>query len=500
MNILAAVLPILVVIVLMIGLRWSGQASGAAGWIVTLLAAFFVFGLTWDVWRVSQLKGLLLSLNVIAILWPALFLYEMVESMGGIQASADALQLTIAKRGLLLIVVAWIFGGLLEGLSGFGIPVAIIAPLLVALGVTPLRAVAAAAVGHSWAVTFGSMGIVYQTLISVVEIDSAALAPAAAFLLGCACLLCGIGAAFLLGELRYWREVIFLAVWMGLIQYFAVAAGLSVMGSFLASLAGIAVSFVIGRGGENLRKEWPENLKFALFSYGLLSLMLTLITVVKPLSSVLSAIAWSRDFPAVETMNGWITAAGPSITIRPLTHPGSMILISIVLSWFYFKRTSQYNEEFVRTALRKTWKAVYPSTLTVLFMVGLSTMMEHSGMTILIARTLSSWMGNALPVASPLIGMLGAFTTGSNNNSNVLFGPLQKNIAILLGVAPHILVAAQTSGGSLGSMIAPVKLAIGCSTVGLAGKDGQVLRQTLPIGLLIGLIIGIITLVWLSIG
>ena len=500
MNILAAVLPILVVIVLMIGLRWSGQASGMAGWVVTVVIAFLVFGLTWEVWRVSQLKGLLLSLNVIAILWPAIFLYEMVELMGGIQASADAMQLAIAKRGLQLIVVAWIFSGLLEGLSGFGIPLAIIAPLLVAMGVAPLRAVAAAAVGHSWAVTFGSMGIVYQTLISVVDIDSATLAPAAAFLLGCACLLCGIGAAFLLGELHYWREVIFLAVWMGFVQYFAIAAGLSVMGSFLASLAGIAAAFFIGRGKQNQPKLWPENLKYALFSYGLLSLMLTLITVIKPLSSSLSSVAWSRNFPAVETLNGWVTKAGPSIIIRPLTHPGTMILVSALLSWFYFKYASHYNGGMLRTALIKTWKAAYPPTLTVLFMVGLSTMMEHSGMTILIARTLSGWMGAALPVVSPLIGMLGAFTTGSNNNSNVLFGPLQKNIAILLGLAPHILVASQTAGGSLGSMIAPVKLAIGCSTVGLVGKDWQVLRQTLPIGLLIGLIIGVITLAWLFVG
>ena len=119
--------------------------------------------------------------------------------------------------------MAWIFSGLLEGLAGFGIPLAIVSPLLVVLGVPPLRAVAAAAVGHSWAVTFGSMGVVYQTLVSVVDIDSAILAPAAAFLLGCACLLCGMGAAYLLGELRYWREVVFLGIWMGGVQYLAVS-------------------------------------------------------------------------------------------------------------------------------------------------------------------------------------------------------------------------------------------------------------------------------------
>jgi lactate permease len=76
-----------------------------------------------------------------------------------------------------------------------------------------------------------------------------------------------------------------------------------------------------------------------------------------------------------------------------------------------------------------------------------------------------------------------------------LFGTLQQNAALLLGIAPNILIAAQTTGGSLGSMIAPAKLIVGCSTVGLRGRDGEVLRITLPISLLIGLAMGTVTLV-----
>jgi lactate permease len=106
-------------------------------------------------------------------------------------------------------------------------------------------------------------------------------------------------------------------------------------------------------------------------------------------------------------------------------------------------------------------------------------------------------MGQAFPLASPLVGILGAFATGSNTNSNVLFGPMQKSIAGLLGVAPAVLLAAQTAGGSLGSMIAPAKLIVGCSTVGLAGRDGEVLRITLPYGALIGLALGVVT--WLAV-
>ena len=97
----------------------------------------------------------------------------------------------------------------------------------------------------------------------------------------------------------------------------------------------------------------------------------------------------------------------------------------------------------------------------------------------------------AFPLFSPLI-VLGA--TGSNNNSNVLFAGLQEHIAVLLSIAPGLLVAAQTTGGALGSMIAPAKIIVGCSTVGLRGQDGDVLRITLPYGLAIGALIGALTL------
>ncbi len=111
-------------------------------------------------------------------------------------------------------------------------------------------------------------------------------------------------------------------------------------------------------------------------------------------------------------------------------------------------------------------------------------------MTQLLAQSLASLMGAAFPLVSPLVGILGAFATGSNNNSNILFAPLQNSIAALLALDPRLLLATQTAGGALGSMIAPAKLTVGCSTVGLKGREGDVLRRTLIYGLGIGVLLG----------
>lgn len=111
-------------------------------------------------------------------------------------------------------------------------------------------------------------------------------------------------------------------------------------------------------------------------------------------------------------------------------------------------------------------------------------------MTLLLAKGLTQAVGTLYPLVSPLVGILGAFATGSNNNSNVLFASLQQNVAALLGIDPRLLLAAQTAGGSLGSLLAPAKLIVGCSTVGAQGKDGEALKLTLPYGIVIGLLVG----------
>ena len=75
--------------------------------------------------------------------------------------------------------------------------------------------------------------------------------------------------------------------------------------------------------------------------------------------------------------------------------------------------------------------------------------------------------------------------TGSNTNSNVIFAALQQRTAELLRMSVLVILGAQTAGGSLGSMLAPAKVIVGCSTAGLAGREGEVLKRTLVYGLVI---------------
>lgn len=494
---LVAAFPIALVLALMIGLRWSGQRAGVAGWLAGLVAAVAGFGLTPDVLWVSQVKGLFISLNVLWILWPSLLLYHLVAEAGGIEAMARALQSLIRTRGLLLVVIAWAFSGMLEGLAGFGLPVAIVAPMLVNLGVAPVLAVAAVAVGHAWSVTFGDMGVIYETLRQLVAVDDASLTTLSAGLLGVACLLTGLAAARILGHAAHWRAIALLAAGMSAAQYGLAVIGLTPLAAFGAGLSGIALALPISQGSRSLaalrQVTVTPALRSAIASYGTLAALLTLITLIAPLQAALDHLRWTPALPAVTTGDGFATLPHTQ-TVQPLAHPGTLILLVAALSAWGFRRAGLNAPRNGQRAIQATARAATPATIGIVTMVGLSTLMEYTGMTQLLAESAADLLDAAFPLFSPLIGMLGAFATGSNNNSNVLFAGLQEHIAVLLSIAPGLLVAAQTTGGALGSMIAPAKIIVGCSTVGLRGQDGDVLRITLPYGLAIGALIGALTL------
>ena len=458
------------------------------------------FGLTPQGLLVSQLKGLYLSFTVLLILWPAMFLYHLVDSIGGIQEIAHSLERAVHDHGLLVVMLAWSFSGMLEGLAGFGLPIAVVSPMLVGLGVPPLVAVAATAVGHSWSVTFGDMGVVYQTLISVTHMDGAVLAPAAAFSLGLACLACGLGATWVLKQGRLWWVIFPLAAVMAGVQFLLAISGLIPISGFGAGLAGVlgvvlASRIFRPRGAPATQAVGasPYALKGALITYGSLACLMTVVALVKPVHDFLFNAALQANFQQVTTLSGFVTAAATQV-FRPLVHPGVLILLVVLVSYAAYLRLGWCSAKTWQASAESTWRSAAPASLGVISMVGLSMIMDHSGMTLLLARGVSQSLGAVFPLASPLVGILGAFATGSNNNSNVLFASLQQNAAILLGMDPRILLAAQTTGGALGSMLAPAKIIVGCSTVGMKGRDGEVLRRTLPIGLAIGLGIGLLAL------
>jgi lactate permease len=190
--------PILSLIVLMLGLRWSRSRAGLAGLLAAMAVAWVRFGAGGEVLLAALVRGSLASLPVLHIIIPAILLFHVAEAAGGIRNIGWSVWEMTQNHILQLMILAFSFTSLLQGVAGFGILVAVVAPLLVGIGYPPMEAVAAALIGHAWAVSMGDMASSFQALLTVTELPPNEPAVLIASLLG----LSGLAAAVSIAHLH----------------------------------------------------------------------------------------------------------------------------------------------------------------------------------------------------------------------------------------------------------------------------------------------------------
>lgn len=490
--------PILAVLVLMLRFRWSGVRAGAVGWIVALAVGAWRFEAGWRVLWYAQLKGMLLTAYVLYILWAALLFYRVTEEAGVTERIGQGLLRLTPDRGLQALLLGWAFSSFLQGMGGFGVPVAVVAPLLVGLGFPAVAAVVIPSVGHGWAVTFGSLGLSFFALMAATPYEGTQLAPWSAVLLGLACLACGAatlwaagGKRTLLAELT---PLILIGVTMAGVQYLVVCMGLWSVGSLMGGLAGLGVG--VGWARLRCRKSsavpeavtptspGPLDLRWALAPYVFL-VTIVLVAQVPAVASLLDRVVIRAWFPELVTGRGWITPAGEGRTISLFGHVGALLVYASLATYALFRQRGIYSRSAAQAIIRTVAQRAVNPTLGTAAVMGMAVTMEHTGMTYLLADGLARVAGRAFPIVSPLIGAIGAFMSGSNTNSNVIFAGLQDKVALLIGVNPFVILAAQTAGGAIGSVFAPAKIIVGVSTVGGASTEPVVLQAVMRYGLAI---------------
>lgn len=517
-----AALPLAVILILMVWFRWGGAKAGPAGAVSAALVAVLFYGADTSVLNAALWKGLILSFHVLYIIWPALILYHVVEGSGAIRSIGVGVSTLTEDHILQLLILGFAFSSFLQGVAGFGVPVAVVAPLLIGIGFPPIQATTVPLVGHAWAVTMGDLASSFQALIAVTGLAPRTLGLWTAVFLGVACLATGFCVAHLHGGVRPIRRclgaIIVLSLSMAGTQFLLAYLEYWILASFCAGMVGLGLGLFLAKlsRGEypsvfGLFPQWPPpyeqrtphvevasefkkgemGFHLAFSAYYVLVLIVTAATLVPPLHRLVTAVHPTFYFPEAVTGLGWTTEAS-QYTLKLFGHPGAYLLYTAALAWGIYRATGHWEKGEWRVVLQRTIKEGIPTTVGVLFMVVMAMIMSYSGMTFLLARGTIAVTGGGYPLLSPFVGLLGCFMTGSNTNSNVLFGALQKDIALLLHTSPAVMAALQTTGGALGSMIAPAKVLVACSTAGLQGKEGEVMgaamKYCIPLTLFIGLL------------
>jgi len=485
----AAAAPIALIVALMLGLRWSAAKAGGVGLLLAWVLALAVFDFASPVGEVSALarhvgvlaESAFLAVGILWILLPSLALHEHQQRCGALDALRGGLARVSSQRPLQVLLLGWCLGLFFEGAAGFGTPIALVAPLLVGLGVPALTAVVLALLGHAAGVSFGALGtpvLAQADLTGVPAIDIAwrtALLHAALGGVLMVFFVRTLGAAGLgrvgpgmatLAAAGFLLPSLGLAWWLGP-ELATLAAALLSAAAVVAWLRWRrplpAAAAVTAAAADDDAASAPA-LGRALWPYAVLVLAVLATRGVPPLAAALN-----------EVVLQWQLFGRYSGRLQPLTHPGSLLFMALLVGAWLQGVPLRALREPLSLALRR----LLPVAVALLTMLCLSRLLLDAGMVQALQVAAVAALGQGWPLLAPALGALGSFVTGSATASNVLFSSLQAQTAQALGLPVAWLLAAQGLGAAVGNIVCPHNIVAGAATVGLAGREAEVLRRTL---------------------
>ncbi|MGE0492423.1 MAG: L-lactate permease [Vulcanimicrobiota bacterium] len=529
MMALAAACPILLAALLLVGARWPARFAMPLTFFIAAGMGLGVWGMRGEVIIASAIQGLGVTLELLYIIFGALFLLNTLKHSGAMKAIRRGFTNHSKDRRVQLVLVAWLFGSFLEGASGFGTPAAIAAPLLVALGFPAACAVMLGMMVQSTAVTFGAVGTpiligVNQGLASpefTAQLAAAGMTmPQYLYQVGVRCAvfhaLVGTFMPLLMvammtrffGNKGTFREG--LDIWP-----FALFGGLAftvpylvtgiVLGpefpTLLGSLIGLGTVSLVTRNGFLLPKdEWdfpprpvwkPEWMgKFEIrsdFEPGGMStvtawvpyLMVAALLVVTRVPE-LAIGPWLKSVQL--NWNG-ILGTQVNMSLSPLYLPGTAMLVGCLITYFLHGMQTRDLGAAFKESVSVLWGAGFVLVFTVPMVriyinSGINTA-GLPGMPVAMAEGVASIFGPIWPLFAPAVGALGAFIAGSNTVSNLMLSLFQFQVATQMKLSGALCVALQAVGAAAGNMVAIHNVVAASATVGMLDEEGTTMRKTI---------------------
>ena len=498
MTLILAIVPVLLLIVLMAFFKMPGDRSSVISLVVTMLIALFGFHFAIDDLACSFLYGALKAVSpILIIIVMAIFSYNVLLKTRKMEIIKQQFTSISTDKSIQVLLLTWGFGGLLEAMAGFGTAVAIPAAILISLGFKPVFSAVVSLIANSVATAFGAIGTPVLVLAKETSLDVQNLSTNVVLQLSVLMFLIPLVLLFLTDpKLKSLPKNLFLALLVGGVsltsQYMAArymgAESPAIIGNILSIIVIVIYGKLTSPKEERARKN-PLRTKDILNAWSIYLLILLLIILTSPL------------FPGLRHTleNNWVTRISLPVgdstlnyTISWLTHAGVLLFIGTFIGGLI--QGAGVKEIF--TVLWHTVKQLKKTFITVICLVGLSTIMDTAGMIAVVATALATATGSLYPLFAPVIGCLGTFITGSDTSSNILFGKLQASVAGHINVSPDWLSAANTVGATGGKIISPQSIAIATSASNQQGKEGEILKAAIPYALAYVVITGVIVFIF----
>ncbi|MCJ2165018.1 MULTISPECIES: L-lactate permease [unclassified Pseudodesulfovibrio] len=549
---LIALLPILVALVLMVGLRWPATKAMPLAWLTAAAGAVLVWHLPVAYVAALTLQGFVTAIGILIIVFGAILILRTLQQSGGMETIQYGMQNITPDRRIQAIIIGYMFAAFLEGAAGFGTPAALAAPLLLSLGFPPLAAAIICLVFNSFPVTFGAVGtpVVLGLKFLAPGVNEAVSAGTAGvnfasmgdfnLVVGQWATLMHLGMIFILpifmlgfitrffGPERSWKPG--LAAWKFCIfaaisfsvpyLFFAWNVGPE-FPSLIGGLVGLGIIIFGAKMGFCMPKtawnfgdpakwdpEWTGSVSvgstefkahMSQFKAWLPYILIGLILVVTRIPELgLKGILAAQAIKFTNILGFESVGASIAYLYLPGTIPFTLVALLTVL-------IHGMPGNKVKTAWTQAITTMKNPTIALFAAVALVSIFRGSGiadvalnpnsypsMPLAMAKAVAAITGNAWPMFASYVGGLGAFITGSNTVSDLLFAEFQWGVAAQLELPRQIIVAAQATGGAMGNMICIHNIVAVCAVVGLSGMEGQILKRTVWPFLLYGLVVGLV--------
>lgn len=498
MQILFAATPVILLIVLLGILKMPGEKSAIITLIATALISLFVFKLSPSDTFFSVVFGIVKAIfPILVIILMAIYSYNVQVETQKIEIIKQQFSSISSDKSIQVLLLTWGFGGLLEGMAGFGTAVAIPAAILISLGFKPMFSAVVSLVANSVPTAFGAVGIPVIVLAREVDMVDQITTISANVVGQLAVLMLLIPFVIVTmtnSNVKAIPRNILLSVLVGgvtlAVQYYAALYIGAETPAILGSIASIIVIIAFGKiaGKKEIKPEMTSfSLKESFQAWSVYGLILLLVLLTSPLFSITT---WLKSNLAMfQTVFSFdIAGAVRQVSIFWLTDTGVLIFVSSIAGGLI--QGSTFKKLF--KLLGKTTVQLKKTVITVCCLIALSTLMDFSGMITVLGLALAAATGAFYPFFAPAIGALGTFLTGSDTSSNILFGKLQATVADKIGADKGWLAAANTTGATGGKIISPQSIAVATTACNEQGKEGIILKKAVVFALLYIIIAGIV--------
>jgi lactate permease len=510
LSFIVASAPVAVVLLLLGVLRRPAWQAALAGLVVGLLVAI-------GVWQMpSFLAFSSVAAGAVFALWPvmwivvnALLLYNIAVRSGRFEAFRHWLiQHLPNDQRIVLVVIGFCFGALLEGVSGFGTPVAITSSLLILVGYPALEAVVFVLIFNTAPVAFGALGVPVTVLGAVTGLPAPTLGAMIGRQLPFIAIILPFYVIALYGGQRsvraLWPVLLVAGGSFALSQFvssnyldYALTDVLSALGSLIVTIGFLQVwrpatdpQFMIRQGA--LESESAPVAGVSPWQGWLPWVIVSVIVIAWTHFTVASigqqAVKWPGLHNAISITLYNNKPYAAIWAFQPLA-TGTAILVSCILTALIVGLSPAAFFDCVGKTFRQAWLAI----VTVMFIIGLAYLMNYSGMAYTLGQGVAS-TGPLFVFLSPFLGWVAVLLSGSDTSGNALFGNLQVVAARQLGLDPVLFAAANSSGGVMGKMVSPQNIATGVAVTNLKGHEGTVFARTfihsIALTILLGLLVG----------